>query len=94
MALWEPRPVEALYDTVSIGDVGYIYKGRFHRLFNVTLPWNHPTNTRLGEPEYYTTLNMGAFKNIREVTLAKGGYYSRNVSQDNAGNMQAREPRE
>jgi len=31
-ALWEPIPVEGL----TIGDVGYVMDGFFHRMFNVT----------------------------------------------------------
>jgi hypothetical protein len=94
-ALWEPSPIRTLYDQVTIGDVGYVNEGFFHRMFNVTLPWNHASNNRLGEPDHYKPLDWGPFANIREATLAKGDYYSRNVStQDNSGNMQAREPRE
>jgi len=94
-ALWEPRPVEALYDRVSIGDVGYTNEGHFYRMFNVTLPWDDPSNTRLGEPDHYKPLDWGPFVTTRGATLAKSGYYSRNVSsQENSGNLQAREPRE
>jgi hypothetical protein len=64
-------------------------------MFNVTLPWHHPSNNRLGEPDHYKPLDWGPFANIREATLAKGDYYSRNVSsQDNAGNILAQQPRE
>ena len=95
IALWEPNPVEALYDRVSIGDVGYIHEGHFNRMFNVTLPWDDPSNTKLGEPEYYLRLDWGPFANIRSGTLAKGDYYSRNVSaEDNSYSLMAREPRE
>jgi len=95
MALWEPRPVKVLYDTVSIGDVGYINEGLFYRMFNVTLPWNHPSNTRLGEPDCYQPLDWDSFENIRKSALSKGDYHTQNVtSQDNSGNMQAREPRD
>ena len=39
-ALWNPNPVQELYDNghVSIGDVGYLRDGGFIRMFNVTLP--------------------------------------------------------
>jgi hypothetical protein len=91
VALWEPRPVNALYDTVSIGDVGYINEGRFYRMFNVTLPWDHPSNTRLGKPDHYEPLDWEP-SNIHEATLGKGDYHTPNVSsQDNSGNMEARE---
>src|SRR5712691_12899626 len=82
-ALWEPNP---LHDqvTITIGDVGYVLEGFFHRMFNVTLPWNHASNNIFGEPDHYKPLDLGPFPNIRETTLAKGDYYSCNVtSQDN-----------
>ena len=97
-ALWEPSPIRSIYDQVSIGDVGYINEGFFYRLFNVTLPWDHPSNFRLGEPDHFTTLNWDPFANIRRGTLAKGDYHTPSVSpqssQDNSSNMQAREPHE
>ncbi len=94
-ALWEPSPIRSIYDQASIGDVGYVNEGFFYRMFNVTLPWHHPSNNRLGEPDHYKPLDWGPFANIREATLAKGDYYSRNVSsQDNAGNILAQQPRE
>ena len=37
LSLWEPSPIKNLYDKVSIGDVGYIHKGFFYRMFNVTV---------------------------------------------------------
>jgi len=94
-ALWEPSPIRNIYDQVTIGDVGYVNEGVFYRMFNVTLPWDHPSNNKLGEPDHYEPLDWGPSSNIREATLTKGDYYSRNVSsQENSGNMQAREPRE
>ena len=37
-ALWQPNPVEGFYDQVTIGDVGYLSDGFFHRMFNVLEP--------------------------------------------------------
>jgi hypothetical protein len=94
-ALWEPGPIRSIYDRVTIGDVGYVNDGFFYRMFNVILPWDDPSNGRLGKPEQYTSLDLGSFANTRDATLAKGDYYSRNVSSyENAGNTLAREPRE
>ena len=92
IALWEPSPFQnAFNDQVSIGDVGYIKEGLFYRMFNVTLPWNHPSNNRLGEPDHYKPLDWDPFANMRETTLARGDYSSHNVSsQDNSDNMPAR----
>ena len=60
----------------------------FHRMFNVTLPWNYPSNNRLGEPDHYKPLEWDPFANMRETTLARGDYSSRNVSsQCNSVNM-------
>lgn len=36
-ALWEPDP-RLLYEAVAVGDVGFIDKGYFHRLFNALCP--------------------------------------------------------
>jgi hypothetical protein len=94
-ALWEPSPIRRLYDSVSIGDVGYIEEGFFHRMFNVTLPLGHSSNKKLGEPENYKPLNDDPLLNIRESTLAKGEYYSRNMSlQDNTNYVRAKKPDE
>lgn len=42
LPLWIPEPSEGA-DAI-IGDVGYIYKGCFYRLFNATLPEDDPVN--------------------------------------------------
>jgi hypothetical protein len=80
-ALWEPEPVKGLYDKVSIGDVGYISNGVFYRMFNVTLPWNDPSNRRLGIPYSYKRLDCsGEFVNVRNATFGRGDYNTPNVS--------------
>jgi hypothetical protein len=95
IALWEPSPIRILYDQVHIGDVGYVNEGFFYRMFNVTLPWDDPSNNRLGEPDNYKPLDWGPFANIRETTLVKGDYYSDNVSsRDNSNIIDARDARE
>ena len=58
LALWNPSPQKQIYDNVSIGDVGYMHEGMFIRLFNVTLPWDHPSNKKLGR-WFYETLDTG-----------------------------------
>jgi hypothetical protein len=93
--LWEPDPVEGLYDKVSIGDVGYIYNGFFYRMFNVTLPWDDPLNNRLGELESYEPLDRGPFVNIHKTSFDKGDYNTPNVSgQKNTENRRADGPQE
>ena len=78
-ALWDPDPAN-LYESVSIGDVGYIREGYFIRMFNVILEWDDPSNNRLLRPDPYTCLNMGPFTNIRKSRFSNGEYYSRAVN--------------
>lgn len=97
IALWHPNPIEGLYDRghVSIGDVGYLYDGDFVRMFNVTLPWNDPSNAKLGIPEKYRILELGYFVNIRDIEIGKVEYSSPQVSvKDNAANYHAMSPEE
>jgi hypothetical protein len=54
-ALWEPSP-GGLYDAVEVGDVGFIRNGCFHRLFNISLPGDHPSHQRFGVPECHEPL--------------------------------------
>jgi hypothetical protein len=94
-ALWEPDPVKGLYDKVSIGDVGYVDRGFFYRMFNVTFPWDHPSNKKLGELEYYKPLDWGQFLSIHTAPFDKGNYNTPNVTgQENIGNTLARSFRE
>ncbi|KAJ6570047.1 hypothetical protein DFH09DRAFT_1153912, partial [Mycena vulgaris] len=54
-ALWCPEP--CLYTEVKVSDVGYLREGAFHRLFNVTLPADHPDQT-LGVPVLFQPLTL------------------------------------
>ena len=87
LALWDPSPVfHKQPGHVSIGDVGYLDKGSFIRMFNVTLPWDDPSNELLGKPEKYECIKSGLFDNVRENEIREGEYYSRHVSKvDNVG---------
>jgi hypothetical protein len=85
-ALWDPGPGE-LYTAVTVGDVGYIRVGKFHRLFNALLPADHPSQ-RLGVPEYHDPLTPNVIDHIDRgvlhptdfrstaVTVAPGGEVS------------------
>ena len=42
-ALWEPDP-GGQYDAVEVGDVGFIRRGYFQRLFNILQPKDHPSH--------------------------------------------------
>jgi hypothetical protein len=102
LALWKPNPPEtigdppkAIYDKVSIGDVGYVREGVFIRMFNVTLPWDHESNGILGEPVQYESLSCGPYANILQEPFDKGEYCSSYVSTEaNTGNRQAMVPDE
>ena len=80
IALWEPEPVEDLYDKVSIGDVGYVHEGFFYRMFNVRLPWDDPLNQKISKdpPEHYEAMDADLFA-IHKTRFKKGDYYSPKV---------------
>jgi hypothetical protein len=81
LALWDPNPPKHIYNNVSIGDVGYLNKGTFIRMFNVMLPWDDLSNRTLGQPEFYESLDLGPFANTIRRRLNKSDhYYSRNVT--------------
>ncbi|KAI0273934.1 hypothetical protein BGY98DRAFT_1178764, partial [Russula aff. rugulosa BPL654] len=86
LALWDPKPVENLHKQpghVSIGDVGYLDNGAFMRMFNVTLPWDDPSNKLLGRPGKYELIKPG---NIRDNEIREGDYYTPHVCKvDNIG---------
>jgi len=48
-ALWNPDP-GGLYDSVGVGDVGFIRDGYFFRLFNALLPRDPPSGSDLDNP--------------------------------------------
>ena len=97
VALWNPNPAANLYDSarVSIGDVGYLCEGDFIRMFNVILPWNHPSNRKLGEPDVFRSLEQDNFVNVRSSESHQVEHYSPQVSKvENAGNVHANIPDE
>ena len=51
--LWYPEPSET--GEINIGDVGFLYNGGFHRLFNVTVGEDDPLNAD-GVPEGFEPL--------------------------------------
>ena len=96
IALWNPNPVEDLYDCghVSIGDVGYLCDGNFIRMFNVSLPWDDPSNTKLGIPRAYESLEQGPV-NVRHSEFDQLEYYSCHVLRvENDDEVQAESPEE
>ena len=89
LALWDPKPVKHLHKQpghVSIGDVGYLDNGTFMRMFNVTLPWDDPSNKLLGKPEKYKRIKPSYFSNVRDNEIHEGEYHNLYVSKvDNVG---------
>ena len=91
LALWDPKPVDIenfhkQRGHVSIGDVGYLDNGAFMRMFNVTLPWDDPSNKLLGIPEKYKHVELGCFGNVRNDEIREGEYYTPHVFKvDNVG---------
>jgi hypothetical protein len=65
-ALWEPSPGH--YTAVEIGDVGFIREGRFHRLFNILLPEDHPSHQN-GVPQRHEPLVLSIRSIIDTSTL-------------------------
>jgi hypothetical protein len=58
-ALWEPGPDhDGVHGraNVTIGDVGYIRQGKFHRLFNALLSADHPSHHETPLPEHHEPL--------------------------------------
>ena len=78
-ALWQPDPAN-VYERVSVGDVGYVRRGYFFRMFNVLLESVHPSNRIIDVPEFYDPLDLGPFVNVRHSRLSRGDYHSRYVS--------------
>ena len=82
LALWNPNPPKKIYNNVSIGDVGYLHEGRFIRMFNVMLPWDHPSNRYrfVRSPEAYDPLDGGPFTNTIEAQFDEVVLISRFVT--------------
>ena len=86
LALWDPDPVRGLFKVpghVSIGDVGFLDNGTFVRMFNVTLPWDDPSNELLGKPEKYQRIKPSYFGNIHNSEIRQEEYHSHVSKVDN-----------
>jgi hypothetical protein len=81
LALWNPKPVENVYEHISIGDVGYLLEdGAFMRLFNVTLPWDDPSNRLLQVPEEYKRLELNHLISVRSRSEVHQREYCSHIS--------------
>lgn len=58
--LYDPHPADE-YDKVRVFDVGYIDRdfGRYHRVFNASLPQNHQINLQYGTPADFELFQCG-----------------------------------
>jgi hypothetical protein len=79
-ALWEPDP-GGLYDSVAVGDVGFIREGYFCRLFNALRPSVHPPDTRSSHaPNYPPQLELTTPDHIRRSIDNRNDFCSKNIS--------------
>jgi hypothetical protein len=78
-ALWVPNPA-GLYPAVEVGDVGFIREGKFHRLFNIFLPENHPSHANFGVPAHHKPLELRFRAHIYPSFLSRNHFCSRGVT--------------
>src|SRR5712691_9328758 len=77
-ALWEPSPRRP-DRPVEVGDVGFIRRGKFHRLFNALLSADDPSQ-ELGVAEYHEPLVPNMPNHIDRSSLSRNYYCSTGVS--------------
>jgi hypothetical protein len=82
-ALWDPQLRR--FPPVEIGDVGFVRKGRFFRLFNALLPGDHPSHATFGVPENYEPLQLREQDHIDRGTLSPGIFSSYGLPSDGSG---------
>ena len=73
-ALWDPPP-SSPDRPVEVGDVGFIRRGKFHRLFNALLPEDDGSQD-LGVPEDYELLAPNVKNHISKGSLTSNHYCS------------------
>lgn len=78
-ALWEPSPGD-LYHVTGVGDVGYISRGRFHRLFNILLPADDPSHASFGVPDNHTPFHPRVPTHIISGILRQVDFFSASVT--------------
>jgi hypothetical protein len=77
-ALWEPGPKNT-DRPVQVGDVGFVRRGKFFRLFNALLSENDPSHV-LGVPEYHEPLVPALLDHLDTRSLVPNNYCSPGVS--------------
>ena len=83
-ALWNPSPSNP-NNPVEIGDVGFIYKGKFIRLFNAQISAEDQSNV----PEYYEQLIPKFSDHMSEDKLSSQDYCSDGISVEPESNVHA-----
>jgi len=83
-ALWDPAP-DSVFGPAKVGDVGYVRKGRFFRLFNALLPADDPSHKETPPPEYHEPLIPNDPNHIAGETLNPNRYCSAGVNIAPAG---------
>jgi hypothetical protein len=92
-ALWDPDP-GGLYNSVEVGDVGFIRSGYFYRLFNALLPRDPPspsdpdTHDNNG-PVYPPRLELKTPQHIRRRRDNHKDFRSRNITKEHSHNIYA-----
>ena len=79
-ALWEPGPRNP-DRPVQIGDVGFVRRGKFYRLFNALLSADDPSHV-FGVPEYHEPLVPTVLDHPDVRSLARGNYCSPGVTME------------
>ena len=87
-ALWNPDP-GGLYNSVEVGDVGFIRRGYFYRLFNALLSRDPPSDPDThGDdygPVYPPRLEPRAPQHIRRDRDNHKDFRSKNVTKEHSG---------
>jgi len=79
-ALWEPDP-GGLYEAIEVGDVGFIRRGYFYRLFNaLRLPDTSSDLDSSDGPKYPPKLQPKNPHHIRKNRDNHQDFYSKNVT--------------
>jgi hypothetical protein len=77
-ALWEPSPPDP-DKPVQVGDVGFIRRGKFHRLFNTLLPASHLSHEH-GVPDCHEPLIPNFSNHLDRGSLTRNHYCSTGVT--------------
>ena len=86
-ALWNPDP-GGLYNAVEVGDVGFIRRGCFYRLFNALLPGNPLSDPNIHDdhgPVYPPRLIPKTPQHIRRDRDNHKDFRSKNVTKEYSG---------